>query len=137
MSSAYVPQTVRRLVAERADYRCEYCLVPESEVLLSHQPDHIIASQHGGKSVAVNLAFACVHCNRHKGSNIASIDPTSGQLTPLFNPRTQVWTDHFALDGAYIRPLSSIGRVTERLLHFNVPDRVRVRQALIAVDKYP
>ncbi len=137
MSDTYIPLSLRQLVAKRAEYCCEYCRVSEYEVLLSHQPDHIIARQHRGETTAANLAFACIHCNRHKGANIASIDPISGQLTPLFNPRTQVWTEHFALEGAYIQPLTPVGRVTVRLLRLNYPDRIRVRQALIEIGTYP
>ena len=91
MSGSHIPAALRRLVWERANGRCEYCLVHDDDVLLAHQPDHIIAEQHGGPTAAENLALACVHCNRRKGPNIASIDPDSGQLTPLFNPRTQIW----------------------------------------------
>lgn len=137
MSDVYIPASLHQLVAERANYRCEYCLASENEVFLPHQADHIIARQHGGETAAENLAFACVHCNRHKGANIASIGPVSAQLTPLFNPRIQVWIEHFTVEGAYIRPLTSIGRVTVRLLKLNHPDRIRVRQALIGMGRYP
>ncbi len=34
-----------------------------------------------------NLALACLRCNRHKGPNVGSFDPLTGQLTPFFNPR--------------------------------------------------
>jgi len=111
--------------------------VRDDDVLLAHQPDHIIAEQHGGEATAENLALACIHCNRHKGPNIASIDPTTGQLTPLFNPRTQNWTDHFVLDGAHILPRTAIGRVTVRLLELNHPGRIRARQALLKAGRYP
>lgn len=135
--SEYIPTALRQFVAERAEYRCEYCLIRESEVLLPHEPDHIIANQHGGETSSENLALACMHCNRQKGANIASIDPESGQLTPLFNPRTQIWVDNFVLEGAHIQPLTSIGRVTVSLLKLNHPDRLRVRRALIEVEAYP
>ena len=137
MSGSHIPAALRRLVWERANGRCEYCLVHDDDVLLAHQPDHIIAEQHGGQTVAENLALACVHCNRRKGPNIASIDPDSGQLTPLFNPRTQIWQEHFVLDGAYILPRTAVGHVTIRLLDLNNPDRIRVRQALIQAGRYP
>jgi len=137
MSSQRLSADLRQLVRERAAGRCEYCLVRDENVLLPHQPDHLIAEQHGGEATAENLALACVHCNRRKGPNIASIDPTLGQLTPLFNPRTQNWTDHFVLDGAYILPQTAVGRVTVRLLNLNHPDRVRVRRALIEAGRYP
>ncbi len=137
MSSQRLSAALRQLVRERAADRCEYCLVRDDDVWLPHQPDHIIAEQHGGDTAAENLAFACVHCNRHKGPNIASIDPNSGQLTPLFNPRAQNWAEHFILDGAYILPQTAVGRVTVRLLNLNHPDRVRVRRALIEAGDYP
>ncbi len=137
MSSTYIPAVLRRLVSERAAGRCEYCLVHEDDVLLPHQPDHIIAEQHGGETLAENLALACIHCNRRKGPNIASLDSVSGLLTPLFNPRTQMWGEHFALEGAYLVAITPCGRVTIRLLGLNHADRLRVRRALIKTGRYP
>ncbi len=135
MSSTYIPVALRHTVSERAVGRCEYCLVHEADVLLPHQPDHIIAEQHGGETSAENLALACIHCNRRKGPNIASLDPISGQLTPLFNPRTQIWGEHFALEGAYLIALTPCGRVTVRLLELNHADRPRARRALIKTGR--
>jgi hypothetical protein len=137
MTSAYIPSALRQLVSTRAAGRCEYCRVHEADVLLPHQPDHIIAEQHGGETTPDNLALACIHCNRHKGANIASLDPDTGQLTSLFNPRTQVWADHFALIGAQIIPQTPVGRVTVRLLRLNDLQRLRVRQALVEAGTYP
>lgn len=77
MSRSYIPAPIRRSVIDRAAGRCEYCLVHDEDVLLPHEPDHIIAEQHGGKTELDNLALACIHCNRRKGPNIASTDPTS------------------------------------------------------------
>jgi len=66
MSTTYIPAELRRLVYERARGRCEYCLIPETVVLVSHQVDHIIAEKHGGLTEADNLALSCA-CNKHKG----------------------------------------------------------------------
>lgn len=137
MSRTYIPVALRQLVIERADGCCEYCLVRLEDVLLPHQPDHIIAEQHGGETTIENLALACIHCNRHKGSNIASLDTATKQLVPLFNPRSDIWSEHFSLDDAYIRPLTVVGRVTVNLLKLNDPERIRVRQALIEIERYP
>ena len=63
MTHAYIPATLRRLVYERADGRCEYCLTPESVALMAHQVDHIIAQKHGGLSSPDNLALSCALCN--------------------------------------------------------------------------
>jgi hypothetical protein len=49
--------------------------------------DHIIARQHDGATTIDNLALACLHCNRHKGPNIAGRDVATGDLVRLFHPR--------------------------------------------------
>lgn len=74
-----------------------------------------------------NLALACFDCNRFKGSDIASVDPVSGVLSPVFNPRIQQWSEHFRLDNGHIVPLTSVGRATERVLRLNLPHRVEIR----------
>src|ERR1044072_3449728 len=99
MIQARISAALRREVRERAGERCEYCLLAESQAFFPHQPDHLIALKHGGVTALANLALACVDCNRFKGSDIASIDPVTGELVPLFNPRTQYWYDHFDLRG--------------------------------------
>ena len=76
-------------------------------------------------------------CNRFKGSDIASIDAVTSEIVGLFNPRTQRWFEHFRLDGAHIVPLTAVGRVTEKLLQFNLPSRVAARARLIEQGKYP
>lgn len=90
-----IPEKLRVFVEERADGRCEYCRKPSGVSAFSHQIEHIIAVKHGGLTEPDNLALACAQCNGHKGSDIASYDDQTGNLTPLFNPRTQQWGDHF------------------------------------------
>lgn len=107
-----VPDSVRAHVQHRAHGRCEYCLIPEQFTLSVHQVDHIITSKHGGSSELGNLAWSCMICNLRKGSDIASIDPETDRLTPLFNPRLQEWRSHFRFDGAEIVPLLDVARVT-------------------------
>ena len=84
-----------------------------------------------------NLALACFDCNRFKGSDIASIDPAHGELTPLFNPRTQEWSEHFSIEAGRIDPRTANGRVTERVLKLNLPSRVEVREILTNIRRYP
>jgi 5-methylcytosine-specific restriction endonuclease McrA len=64
--SEYVSVALRRAVAERSQHRCEYCGVPDTATLLPHEPDHIVAIQHGGATVEENPAYACFECNRYK-----------------------------------------------------------------------
>src|SRR5215510_9436654 len=115
MISARISASLRREVRERAGERCEYCLLAESEAIFPHEPDHLIALKHGGETMSANLALACIDCNRFKGSDIASVDPITGELVALFNPRTQQWADHFKLRDGVIVPLTAVGRVTEKL----------------------
>lgn len=128
--SRYIPAMTREMVAHRAENRCEYCLFPQEASFLAFEMEHIIAEKHGGSSDTDNLALACPYCNRNKGSDLGSLDPTTGQLTPFFNPRTQRWRDHFTLNGAEIIALTPEGRVTERILQLNDPDRLPERQGL-------
>jgi hypothetical protein len=132
-----IDEATRAEVSERAAHRCEYCLIHENDVGFPHQIDHIISRKHGGGSESNNLALACMICNRHKGSDIASIDRESGQILPLFHPRNDVWTQHFRIAGEIIEPLTSVGSVTALLLRLNSPERLRERRLLQAVGSYP
>jgi len=127
---ARLNRTLELEVRHRAAGHCEYCLFPESASELPFHIDHIIAQKHGGQSGSENLAWACFSCNLRKGSNIAGLDPETGELTPLFNPRTDGWSDHFAWDGVLLRGKSAIGRATVAVLDINHVDSVTVRKAL-------
>jgi len=137
MTQTYIPTALRQIVQERAGGRCEYCLYPQDVSFLAFEVEHIIAEKHGGATTADNLALACPYCNRFKGTDLGSLDPETGQLTPFFNPRTQRWANHFRLDGARIVPLTPEGRVTAAILQLNHPDRIMERQRLIQAGKYP
>jgi hypothetical protein len=84
-----------------------------------------------------NLAYACIVRNRYKGSDVASIDPPTGDAVPLFHPRRDRWVDHFRLDGEVIEPISAKGRVTARLLRLNTPERLAERRWLQSLGAYP
>lgn len=133
----YIPDALRRQVIERARQRCEYCLIHQQDSLYTHEVDHIIPEKHRGETSVNNLCLACLECNRHKGSDFGSFDPETGQITPLFNPRQQAWSDHFRLEGARIIPLSPEGRVTVFVLNLNDEIRIRARQALLEAGRYP
>lgn len=125
----YIQMALRREVIERAQNRCEYCLLPADIAFFPHEVDHVIAEKHGGATNLDNLAFACWRCNRHKGSDLTSFDPQTGQLSPLFNPRTQVWIEHFTYESKKIIGLTPEGRTTVHLLRLNSEDRLKERQS--------
>ena len=118
-------------VRRRARGICEYCHLPESISDLRHVVDHIVARQHKGRTVSANLALACGRCNRHKGPNIAGIDPRTRRLVPLFNPRTDRWADHFRWKSARLVGLTDVGRATIEILAINHPYRLAARRVLI------
>src|ERR1700686_4499325 len=92
-----VNAALRAEVVSRAKRQCEYCLVSEDLRLLKHEIDHVIAIKHGGETTAGNLALSCTVCNKHKGTDLASIDPETGEMQRLFNPRRDQWREHFRL----------------------------------------
>ena len=125
---------VRRQVRERARHRCEYCGLAERDVYIPHHIDHIRPKQHDGDDSPENLALACQGCNLKKGTNLAGIDPETGTLVALFNPREQAWADHFVFQGALIRGLTPTGRATVQVLDMNSRERVKIRADLRDID---
>jgi hypothetical protein len=128
---------LEQLIWQRAGSCCEYCRMPGHLDRAPLQIEHIIARQHGGRTVAGNLALACLHDNSHKGPNIAGLDPETGRLTPLFNPRRHKWGRHFRWQGAYLVGRTAIGRATIAVLNMNHPFRVQLREGLIAEGLFP
>ncbi len=137
MSRVHVPTAIRRFVIERAEGRCEYCLLHQDDTPLAHHVDHLIPLKHGGQTVSNNLALACLDCNRHKGSDLSAIDPVTGAILPLFNARLHTWYEHFAFEGARIMGQTPIGRTTVVLLRLNDYPRILQRQVLIEAGRYP
>jgi hypothetical protein len=125
-----ISEQLRDNVARRAGGRCEYCLIHEDDAGFPHQIDHIVSRKHGGSSDLTNLAYACIFCNRYKGSDVATIDAACGEAVRLFNPRLDQWRDHFRFDGPFVEPLTDVGRATARLLQLNAPDRIAERRAV-------
>lgn len=132
-----IAASMRRAVRQRAGGSCEYCLVNEEDTPVTHPIDHIIAVKHGGATTFENLALACIECNLHKGSDIASLDPVAGTLVPLFHPCEQSWSEHFRLEGVRIVGRTAIGRATSRLLQMNSSSRLIHRSLLRQIGRYP
>ena len=121
---------LRQLVRDRAGDRCEYCRIQQdADWFFRFHIEHIVALQHGGETVASNLAWSCHHCNLHKGPNLSGIDPQSDTVVRLFHPRTDRWEDHFMLEGGLVRGISATGRATVRVLAMNSLRRVVLRTA--------
>ena len=133
----YVPAALKRAVIDRARNRCEYCLLHLDDVEFPHEIDHLVPVIHGGETVIDNLSLACLKCNRRKGTNLVAIDPVDRGVVLLFNPRQQVWREHFKIVGAYLIGLTATGRATTALLMLNDETRIERRLALIDAGRYP
>jgi hypothetical protein len=136
MSSTYISAELRRSVATRAGWLCEYCLIHEDDTYFGCEVDHIISEKHGGLTVPENLAYACAFCNRSKGSDIGSIT-SAGEFSRFFNPRIDLWVTHFRLEGLVIVPATDVGEVTVRLLQLNDEERILERRILHQISRYP
>lgn len=121
----------RHLVRQRAEDRCEYCLFPAWTLDLPFHVEHVIASVHAVDDSLANLAWACARCNLKKGTNLATIDPLTGDLIEIFNPRAMNWNDHFIVEEGLIQGTTKCGRGTVRLLDMNAEYRVLLRKQLM------
>lgn len=135
--TSHINNELRRQVVERASFICEYCLLHDNESHLGCEVDHIISLKHDGPTELENLAYACLRCNRHKGTDLGSINWQTRQLVRFFNPRSDRWSEHFQLNDPEIVPLTEIGEATVRILGFNSPKRLQERALLIKVGLYP
>ncbi len=119
---------IERVVAARAVGRCEYCRMDQSLQGATFHVEHVIPRSRGGSSTLDNLAWACPRCNLQKTNRVEVVDPATGRQTRLFNPRTDVWQEHFRWDNFQLLGLSEIGRATIAALDLNHPRRIRIRQ---------
>jgi hypothetical protein len=132
-------KSVRRQVAARASYCCEYCKTQERLIGMPLVIDHVIPTSIGGQNELNNLAAACYRCNEFKGAKVAECDPLSNEAAALFHPRTQVWTKHFywADEGLYVKGKTATGRATAEALQLNNLYVTESRKIWISEDWHP
>jgi HNH endonuclease len=135
--SSEVSERLRLRVSDRADHVCEYCLIHEDDTFWGCQVDHIISRKHGGPTEFDNLAWACACCNNSKGSDLGTLVGHPPQLVRLFHPRTDRWAECFQLHGVRIDSSTRVGEATEKLLQLNHRNRLRERETLALVGRYP
>lgn len=109
-----IKDELKQAVRKRAGYLCEYCQSPERLSASRFTVDHLTPRSLGGSDELENLALACRRCNERRYNFIASIDPETQQIVPIFNPRMQSWQQHFAWvdKGSVIEGITPIGRAT-------------------------
>lgn len=116
-----IRDAAKQVIRERAGYLCEYCHSPEQLSANRFTVDHIIPQSLGGSDDLANLALACRRCNERRYNFVAGIDTDTQEIVPIFNPRQQLWKEHFVwLDqGVVIEGVTPIGRATCLRLDLN------------------
>ena len=99
--------------------------------------DHVIPVVAGGETSAENLALACVSCSLRKGARQQLEDSETGAIVSIFNPRQQVWKEHFAWDGVRIVGLTAIGRATVQALDLNRTTMLAIRVEEALLGRHP
>jgi hypothetical protein len=116
-----IDDATKELIRRRANYLCEYCHSPERISANRFTIDHIIPRSVGGSDEIDNLALACRRCNERRYNYVAGFDLQTQAVVPLFNPRQQVWGEHFTwtADGRTIVGTTPVGRATCNRLDLN------------------
>ena len=100
---------------------------------------HVEHIHPGGGDNLDNLCLACPNCNLSKATAVTAVDPETGEEAPLFNPRTQIWDEHFewADDYALILGVTLIGRATVTCFKMNRPRMVLTRRRWVQAGLHP
>lgn len=136
MKRVTIPDNIKTVVAQRAGFKYEYCLLPEIVSFYNFHIDHIKSIKHGGLSNIDNLAYSCPDCNYCKGTDIESAI-INDRMVRFFNLRKDKWYEHFYLEDGMILGKTDIANVTEPIFKFNELDRLIYRRQLIHLKQYP
>ena len=127
---------IRQLVRQPAEGLCEYRHIADApfQAATGFNIEHInpkagYSDNDPNRDHPDNLCWACPKCNSYKGDSTAGMDPETGAMTRLFNPREDKWSEHFVAKGAWIVGTTSIGKTTVEVLRINEEGRVRSRLA--------
>lgn len=121
--SARLRDEVVLLAGNRSEYRGLWQVGQKA----AFHVDQVLPRVAGGPTEVGNFALAFVSCSLRKWPRRSAPDPATHEAVPLFNPRGQVWEDHFRWDGAMVMPLTPTGRATAEALAMNRPLAVSIR----------
>ena len=139
MGDYYISVKLKEQVISRAKGRCEYCKCLQK---FSPQPfvmEHILPRSLGGETLFNNLALACGGCNGHKYNKTKALDPITGSITQLFDPRSNSWMDHFEWGASFVHivGVTPTGRSTVRALCLNREELINLRKVMLLVSEHP
>jgi CRISPR/Cas system Type II protein with McrA/HNH and RuvC-like nuclease domain len=130
---------LRSWVYARDQGRCAYCQTPEELTVTTFEVDHIVPTSARGKSEQDNLCLTCPACNRYKGARQIAPDPETGENVPLYHPRRQQWSEHFAwrTGSLEVEGLTATGRATAAALRMNRQQALRLRRLWAKIGYLP
>jgi hypothetical protein len=139
MAKYYIPTALKLIVFARANRCCEYCRCPADFTTELFSIEHILPIAKDGLHDLLNFALACIGCNIFKSDKTEFLDPVSQLISPLYNPRTMMWAEHFMWDDTLtsIVGKTAIGRATITALKLNRPQIKNLRRALLAIGEHP
>ncbi len=139
MKRSTIPEKLKERVRQTARNRCGYCLFIEHYSPALFQIDHLIPLAKGGTNDEENLWLLCASCNRAKADKTGVFDTETNTIITLFNPRTQIWHEHFewSSDKTKIIGKTPIGRGTVAALNLNKERIVAVRREWILAGWHP
>ncbi|MBC7883212.1 MAG: HNH endonuclease [Anaerolineae bacterium] len=119
--------------------RCSYCLCSQEYVYSTLHFEHIIPVDKEGSNEENNLCLSCTWCNLSKGVHVDGADPETNACVRLFNPRIDVWSEHFiwGKDKVTLLGKTAIGRATCIVLNMNREIALKVRQNWVAAGWHP
>lgn len=136
---AYIPVDLRSEIEQGDRGRCCYCLTQEINSGIALSFDHILPQSRGGTTSFENVCLACRSCNEFKSDQTEAVDPLTGETVPLFQPRQQVWDEHFAwsADGTRVEGTTAFGRATVLALQLNHATIVVARRRWVSSGWHP
>lgn len=139
MSPARLHVEIRNFVARRASGCCEYCLSQADFCPDPFSVEHITPVVNEGGNDTSNLAYCCQGCNNHKFTSTVAKDISTGEMVALYNPRQQVWSEHFVWneDFSILLGISPTGRASIRKLRLNRQSVVNLRRVLFITGYHP
>jgi len=131
--------SLREAVISRASKCCEYCKSQDKYSPTAFTIDHVIPESLDGTSNFDNLAYARFLCNRLKSNKLKAFDSITEKWIPLFNPRKDVWNEHFVWneDTTRIVGLTVIGRCTVKEFKLNREKLIEYRNCIIPFGTHP
>jgi len=136
---AKIKKDLDEIIRRQAKNRCGYCLNPQELIPYRLEIEHILPKALGGESTEENLWLACRECNAHKAKKTKAVDTLTGKTVKLFNPRRQIWREHFEFsqDNSQIIGKNPCGRATIESLQINNFYQTTARSIWIEMNKFP